>query len=248
MFRFLEREGAEVRVDAIGAWVMYLLFQGRQRASIDRRVGRPARMLSRAALANELRFVRKQLLFTLGERWWAHEYHRVVDALGGQADRLAPQAELARLADPYYHSMTRGGEGHLEVGKTMYYTQHRRCHMVLSLKPFGCLPSTQSDGVQSAVAARLKDLIFLSIETSGDGQLNAYSRVQMALGEAKAAARAEFDAAVSRAGRTLEEMRDYVASHPELRRAGYLVPRAEGVAGTAATFALHLGRLMGRRR
>ena len=38
--------------------------------------------------------------------------------------------------------------------------------MVLSLKPFGCMPSTQSDGVQAAVIAHFPDMIFLPIETS----------------------------------------------------------------------------------
>ena len=59
--------------------------------------------------------------------------------------------------------------------------------MVLSLKPFGCMPSTQSDGVQSAVADQFKDMIYLPIETSGEGEINAHSRVQMALGEAQGA-------------------------------------------------------------
>jgi predicted nucleotide-binding protein (sugar kinase/HSP70/actin superfamily) len=243
MFRFLEREGAEVRVDPIGAWVMYLLYQAKARALIDRRVERPEQALSRAALANELKFARKRLLFSAGEWFWAREYHRIVRAIG-LADPLVSQAELARLAHPFYHSMARGGEGHLEIGKTIYYTMHRRCHMVLSLKPFGCLPSTQSDGAQSAVTARLKDLIFLSIETSGEGELNAHSRVQMALGEAKAAARREFDQALARTGRTLEDIRAFVDRRPELRRSLYRVPRHNGVAGTAANFVLHVTDLM----
>jgi predicted nucleotide-binding protein (sugar kinase/HSP70/actin superfamily) len=248
MFDFLEHEGAEVRVDPIGAWVMYLLHQAKTRALVDRRVGRPERRLSARALTNELKFGGKQLLFSIGEWFWAREYHRVVRALGDVADHLVPQAELARLAHPYYHSMTRGGEGHLEVGKTIYYTTRRKCHMVLSLKPFGCLPSTQSDGAQSAVAARLKDLIFLPIETSGEGELNAHSRVQMALGEAKAVARREFEEALARTGRSLDEIRAYVDAHPELRRPLCRVPPEKGVAGTAANFVLHVARLMGRGR
>src|SRR5205814_4734739 len=53
------------------------------------------------------------------------------------------------------------------------------------LKPFGCMPSTQSDGAQSAVVSNYKDMIYLPVETSGEGEINAHSRVQMALGEAK---------------------------------------------------------------
>jgi predicted nucleotide-binding protein (sugar kinase/HSP70/actin superfamily) len=243
MFRFLEREGAEVRVDPIGGWVAYLLYQAAARAAVERRVARPARLVSSAAIAHELRYARKRLLFSIGEWFWAREYFRVVRTMG-LADPLVPQSELARLAHPFYHSMTRGGEGHLEIGKTIYYSANRKCHMVLSLKPFGCLPSTQSDGAQSAVTARLKDLIFLSIETSGEGELNAHSRVQMALGDAKAAARDEFDRALARTGRSLDDIREYVARHPELRRALYRVPPTRGVAGTAANFVLHVARLM----
>jgi predicted nucleotide-binding protein (sugar kinase/HSP70/actin superfamily) len=244
MFRFLENEGAEVRVDPIGSWVMYLLHQGRQQARVDRRARRPERRWSVAALRNELTFARKQAMFAVGEWFWAREYHRVIRALGDIADPLASQSELARLAHPFYHSMVRGGEGHLEVGKTIYYTTKRRCHMVVSLKPFGCLPSTQSDGAQSAVAARIPDLVFVSIETSGDGELNAHSRVQMALGEAKAAARREFDAALAQTGRSIEEVRAFVAGRPQLRSALYHVPRTAGIAGTAANFVLHVARLM----
>jgi hypothetical protein len=90
------------------------------------------------------------------------------------------------LAHPFYHQLARGGEGYMEVGKNVYYTVNHLCHMVLALKPFGCMPSTQSDGVQSRVVNKFKDMIFLPIETSGEGEVNAHSRVQMALAEAKA--------------------------------------------------------------
>ena len=77
--------------------------------------------------------------------------------------------------------------------------------MVLSLKPFGCMPSTQSDGAQSAVVTQYKDMIYLPIETSGEGEINAHSRVQMALGEAKVKARDEMERALEQTGRTLDE-------------------------------------------
>src|SRR5690606_8912860 len=106
-------------------------------------------------------------------------------ALGGTAHPQVDQRELQRLAHPYYNRKLQGGEGHLEVAKTIYYTAHNLAHMVLSLKPFGCLPSTQSDGAQAAVTAHNPDILFLPIETSGEGDVNAHSRVQMILSEAK---------------------------------------------------------------
>lgn len=248
MFAFLEREGAQVLVDPVGAWVMYLLHQAKTNARIRRRLDaphdRPRGWELHKRLANEVWFRKKWLLLSLGERMWARQYHRVMEALGGLTHHLIPQEELARLAAPYYHPLARGGEGHLEVGKNVYYTTHGLCHMVLSLKPFGCMPSTQSDGAQSAVVNRFPDMIYLPIETSGEGEVNAHSRVQMALGEAKAKARAEFQRALDSTGKRLEDIRAYVAERPFLRRPFYRVPRPQGVAGVAANFIVHVSDLM----
>jgi hypothetical protein len=173
---------------------------------------------------------------------------RLVQALGGVAHGLTDMQELADLAAPYYHRLARGGEGHLEVAKNIHYTVHKKAHMVLSLKPFGCMPSSQSDGVQSAVMNHFKDMIFLPIETSGEGEINAHSRVQMALGEAKAKAKLEFQQALESTGRPLDDVRSFVADHPELRQPFYHVPHRHGITGTAANFVLHVSDLMGRRR
>src|SRR5262245_59374615 len=110
------------------------------------------------------------------------------------------------------------------------------------------MPSSQSDGVQSAVMNHFKDMIFLPIETSGEGEINAHSRVQMALGEAKAKAKAEFQAALDSTGKRLDDLRAYVADHPELRHPFYRVPHRKGVIGTAARFALHVSDLMDGRK
>ncbi|MBV9146824.1 MAG: 2-hydroxyglutaryl-CoA dehydratase, partial [Acidobacteria bacterium] len=153
-----------------------------------------------------------------------------------------------RLAHPFYHQLARGGEGFMEVGKNVYYTVNHLCHMVLALKPFGCMPSTQSDGAQSAVANAFKDMIFLPIETSGEGEINAHSRVQMALGEAKVKARLEFEQALKSTGKSLDEIKSYVADHPELRQLFYPMPHREGVTGMAANFVLHVSDLINGRK
>jgi len=249
IFEFLESEGAELLVDPIGSWVMYLLFQERLTASVRRNVQPPGaggwRRLTRRP-AGELRYNARQLLFTAGERIWTRQYNRIVDALGGLAHRLPSQDELARLAAPFYNPLARGGEGHLEVGKTLYHGLHHHCHMVLSLKPFGCLPSTQSDGTQSAVVAQFPEILFLPIETAGDGEIHARSRVQMVLADAKARARREFDEALLSTGKRLDDIRSFVADHPELRRPLYRVPAHPRVAGMAANLVLHVSALMDR--
>src|SRR5690606_19528811 len=127
----------------------------------------------------------KLMLLNTAGRILRREYERLRQALGGTAHELVDQFELQRLGHPYYNSLAEGGEGHMEVAKNIYYANHELAHMVLSLKPFGCMPSTQSDGAQAAVVSHFPDMIFLPIETSGEGDINAYSRAQMALGEAK---------------------------------------------------------------
>jgi predicted nucleotide-binding protein (sugar kinase/HSP70/actin superfamily) len=248
MFAFLEREGAHVLADAIGNWVTYLMHQAKanahERKGLEAPGSQPAWWQFGERIRRELPYCKKWLLFTLGERIWTRQYSRVVEGLGCVAHPLPPQSELADLAHPFYHSLARGGEGHLEVGKNVYYTVHRLCHMVLALKPFGCMPSSQSDGVQSTVISHYPDMLFLPIETAGEGEVNAHSRVQMALGEAKAKAKAEFENCLETTREKLDDIHGYVLDHPQLRSPLYHVPRREGVAGVAANFVLHVSDLM----
>jgi len=248
MFEFLEREGAQVLVEPIGTWVMYMMYQVKARAAARRSLDAPYQKVKPWELhkmaGNELKFRQKQWMIGVGERVYARQYHRVVEALGNVAHHLIDQKEMADLANPFYNEFARGGEGHLEVGKNAYYTKNRLCHMVLALKPFGCMPSSQSDGVQSAVANHFKEMIFLPIETSGEGEINAHSRVQMALGEAKVKARMEFEQVLESTGKPLDDIKDYVAEHPELRNLFYPVPHRQGITGIAAHFVLHVSDLM----
>jgi predicted nucleotide-binding protein (sugar kinase/HSP70/actin superfamily) len=250
MFEFLEREGAQVLVEPIATWVAYLMYQAKAHARAKWPVTRPHREPKwwelKKQLANQMALRKKLMMIGVGEKMWYHLYHRVIHHLGGITHHLVPQPELAELAHPFYNQFARGGEGHLEVGKNVYYTVHRLCHMVLALKPFGCMPSSQSDGVQSAVINKFKDMIFLPIETSGEGEVNAHSRVQMALGEAKVKAKAEFEDALKSTGKSLSDIKNYIAEHPELRRPFYHVPHREGIAGTAAQFILHVSDQMDR--
>ena len=251
MFSFLEREGAQVMVEPIGTWIMYMLWLAKaqkiHRKDLD--YPKPEWHDPGGWLMRELRFRGKTAGFSFANWFWNHQYRRVIRHLGGLAHPLVHLDELAAHAVPYYNVFARGGEGHMEVAKNIYYTVNKKAHMVLSLKPFGCMPSAQSDGVQSAVMSHFKDMIFLPIETSGEGEINAHSRVQMALGEAKARARLEFQQALEATGKSLDDIRGYVDAHPILRRSLYQVPQRHGITGTAAQFVLHVGDLMdGRAR
>jgi predicted nucleotide-binding protein (sugar kinase/HSP70/actin superfamily) len=253
MFRFLEREGAQLIVEPIGTWIMYMIHQAIQQ-NHDRR-GLPAgkRMPKPWDLKEQWllqkNYYRKLALLKTDEKIFKREYNRVKEALGGIAHGLTDQYELQRVGHPYYNSRAAGGEGHLEVAKNIYYTNKELAHMVLSLKPFGCMPSTQSDGAQSAVVAHYKDMIYLPIETSGEGEVNAHSRVQMALGEARAKAKLEFAECLKQTGLSLQQIQEYVAEHEELQRPMYHVPKRKGVIGLGANFVLDVAdRMRGIRR
>ena len=248
MFPFLEREGAQVLVEPIGTWIMYMIHQAKQantdRAGVSEDEAMPAAWRIDKRMAAELRARKKNAALSLAEAVFTREWNRLREALGSIPHELTDQYELQRIGHPMYNSRAGGGEGHLEVAKNIYYSNKDMCHMVLSLKPFGCMPSTQSDGVQSAVVNQYKDMIYLPVETSGEGEINAHSRVQMALGEAKVKARDEMERALEQTGRTLDEVRAYAEEHPELQDPLYKVPHAKGVIGTAATFVLHVDELM----
>jgi predicted nucleotide-binding protein (sugar kinase/HSP70/actin superfamily) len=182
---------------------------------------------------------KKLAMLTVAEKIFTREYNRIIEALGSLGHHLCDQYELQRLGHPFYNSRAGGGEGHLEVAKNIYYSNKDLCHMVLSLKPFGCMPSTQSDGAQSAVVTKYKDMIFLPIETSGEGDVNAHSRVQMALGEAKVRSKNELNAVLEESGVTLEEVREFAAANPEMQKPMYQFGHRKGVVGVAANFVLH---------
>jgi len=249
MFEFLEKEGAHAQPEAIGTWLAYLMAHARMQLYPKRGMNgnceEPGMLAFGQKFRNELAFQKKHLMLKFGEWFYTRLHHRIAREMGGIAHTLVPQQELAELARPFFKPLARGGEGYLEVGKNIYYHTKKLAHMVLGLKPFGCLPSSQSDGVQSAVIGKHEDMIYLPIETSGEGEVNAHSRVQMALGEAKSKAKAEFQAALASTGKTLDQIRAFASKHPELNRPLYKTPRYPGVAGVAANFILHVNELMG---
>jgi predicted nucleotide-binding protein (sugar kinase/HSP70/actin superfamily) len=250
MFPFLEREGAEVIVEPIGTWIMYMIHQFKQKLRDRKGIEEGGAMPSwskepwhRAKV--EARFRQRTTRMNIAEKIFFREYSKLQHALGaGVLHELVCQYELQRMGHPYYNSRAGGGEGHLEVAKNIYYSSKGIAHMVISLKPFGCMPSTQSDGAQAAVTEHYKDMIYLPIETSGEGEINAHSRVQMALGNARIKAKQEFAESLAKTGRSLDEMKAYVDAHPEMKKALYLVPKRDDVIGKAANFVLHVAERM----
>src|SRR4029079_11256958 len=111
---------------------------------------------------------------------------------------------------------------HGRVGKLIANVIHQKAHMTLSVKPFGCMPSAgDSDGVQSAITEQFPGTIFCPVETSADGRVNFYSRVQMYLFKAKQAAQAEYERALTENGVTREQVKAFLETSPRFRSPFY---------------------------
>jgi len=224
--RWLEEEGAEVIVEPVSTWIEYLIWSSQQGARDRIKVQQGKRWLTfKLAIA--------KVLFE-----FVYDLYRA--ALGFKPDPLPSMKSLAKYAHPYYNTRLRGGEGHLEVGKTIMATLHKKAHLVISVKPFGCMPSTQSDGVQAKVVSDYKDCIFIPIETSGDSEVNVKSRVQMKLYEAKQRALEEFQGVLDQYKLTAYQFKKIVEKFPALSSCMQRLPHR--VVSTSGNFACYVGR------
>jgi predicted nucleotide-binding protein (sugar kinase/HSP70/actin superfamily) len=107
-------------------------------------------------------------------------------------------------------------------------------HMTVSVKPFGCMPSSGvSDGVQTLVQAKWPETLFIPIETTGDQQVNAHSRVQMVLFKARERAKREFAEALEARGMTEDTFKARLAKSRFSKHVLWR-PRAAKATGVAA--------------
>jgi predicted nucleotide-binding protein (sugar kinase/HSP70/actin superfamily) len=235
--RFLEEEGAECDIQIVMAWALYIVwslsYDIRESTMLRRRKGEIDRFEGLAP--------RKGIFFAwLGGRAVKLVFGTFAKLAGLRGYKLPDMSEIADLAHEYYPNQLRGGEGHMEVGKVIQTAKKKKDHMIISVKPFGCMPSSGvSDGVQSLVSARFPEVEFLPIETTGDSAVNAYSRVQMALFRARAKAHAEFEDALKKMGLTAEEAARRAEGRNSLSQA--LHYPAHTVTGTAANAVYELG-------
>jgi hypothetical protein len=180
--------------------------------------------------------------------WIADRLTRIVfqtfaHAGGLYGYHLPDMDKIANVAHGHYNNDLRGGEGHMEVGKLIQNVVMSKAHMTLSVKPFGCMPSAGvSDGVQSLITEKYPGTIFCAVETSGDGRVNFYSRVQMYLFKAKAAAIAELERVCQERGVTVDQVRAYLEAHPRLASGLYKPPHA--AAGSAADVVAQVAPLL----
>ncbi len=227
--RFLEQEGAEVDHQMIINWGLYTLWEveydTRERMRLHRLDPYEQQRIDRSP--------RRTILLTrLAVFFIKRFFYSYARAVGLKNYHLPDMNEIARISHKHYYNELRGGEGHMEIGKVIQTFANRKAHLVISVKPFGCMPSSGvSDGVQSIISSQYPDINFLAIETSGDGAVNVYSRVQMALFKARQKAKEELQEAMRNRRLTEESLQQKLAA--ARYATGIYYPRHR-VAGTAA--------------
>jgi len=213
--RFLEQEGAEADIQLVAAWILYTIWEARH----DTKDRQDLRSMdtSKYGLGGLDGFGIGKKLLLLGAADTAVRvlFQVFAHSLGLTGYKLPNMDTIAEVAHQYYNNDLRGGEGHMEVGKLILNVTHKKAHMTLSVKPFGCMPSAGvSDGVQSAITEKFPGSIYCPVETSGDGRVNFYSRVQMYLFKAKQAAANEYERALEENGVTKAEVEAFLDANP----------------------------------
>lgn len=236
--RFLEQEGAEVEVQSVTAWILFLIWEGRY--DTIKRMKLRGEDAGRKGLQGKNSFLRLRMLGA-ADRVIRLMFQTYAKAIGLRNYHLPDMDEIAEVAHTHYNNSVRGGEGHMEVGKLILNVVKRKVNMTISVKPFGCMPSSGvSDGVQSLIMEKYPDAIFLPIETTGDGAVNVYSRVQMMLFKAKQAAQKEFEEALLQKDTSAEELGSF---HIAWRFSNPLRANRHVVACSAANAVYGLPRL-----
>jgi predicted nucleotide-binding protein (sugar kinase/HSP70/actin superfamily) len=228
--RFLESEGAECDIQFVTNWLLFMLWEGRY----DTKLRAELRGIDEARKGLKNVNIGKKLLgLFVADTAIRAAFHTFGAAIGYRGYHLPDMDVIAKTAHAYYDNNVRGGEGHMEVGKFILNVLHNKAHMTLSVKPFGCMPSSGvSDGVQSLITSKYPQSIFCAIETSGDGKVNVQSRVQMFLFKARLAAQKEYAELLEKLGLTQDDVRAFLEAHPTLASGLRRSPHAG--AGTAA--------------
>jgi predicted nucleotide-binding protein (sugar kinase/HSP70/actin superfamily) len=222
--KFLEQEGAECDIQLVTAWLLFMVWESRW--DTERRAGLRAVDEGRKGLGKV--DVRKKLVtLAVAEKVVRATFQAFAHTMGLYDYHLPDMNLIADTAKAHYANELRGGEGHMEVGKLILNVTHKKATMTLSVKPFGCMPSSGvSDGVQSIITEKYPETIFLPIETSGDGAVNVQSRVQMMLFKARLAAQAEVEETCKKHDVSLDDVRRYIAKSPRLRSTLKRAPHA----------------------
>lgn len=241
--KFLETEGSENDIQLTTAWLLYNIWE----VARDTRERENLRAADGGIYGleglDEWGVTKRLAMMRLAETGLRVGFNVFAWPLGLYGYHLPDMDKVAEVAHGHYSNDLRGGEGHMEVGKLILNVVNKKANITVSVKPFGCMPSSGvSDGVQSLVTARYPGTIYCAVETSGDGATNFYSRVQMYMFKARAAAENDLQKALEETGLTLEQVRDFLAQNPKY--AGFTYYPEHIVASTAANVVYEVAPLI----
>ena len=239
MQRFLESEGAEVDIQTVTQWIAYMVWEA-HRDTTHRETLRQADQARKGLTGKDP--WKQRLMLRVADKALRGLFQGLANTVGLHAYPIPDIQTLADLSADFYNHDVRGGEAFLEVGKLISNVVKQKVTMTISIKPFGCMPSSGvSDGVQSAIIELYPEAIFLPVETTGDGAVNAYSRVQMMLFKARQAAERELGEVLEAYGMSRDEVARAAARLPLVNRALFKAPHRWG--STAADTAELVGTL-----
>lgn len=230
--RFIEKEGGEADIQLTTAWLLYNIWE----VARDTRERQDLRSYDGGQYGlngmDGFDVAKRLATMRLAELGLRVGFQAFALPLGLYDYHLPDMDDVAEVAKDYYNNDLRGGEGHMEVGKLILNVVKSKAHITVSVKPFGCMPSSGvSDGVQSLITSKFPGTIFCAVETSGDGATNFYSRVQMYMFKARIAAEEEYKRALAETGVSEQQVRDFLATHPRFASALHKPPhRANGTA------------------
>ncbi len=223
LHRFLEAEGAECIPQPVMNRLMLSIWEA------ERKLHKKEALTVESSKKVDFSNVKSRIMIKLAKAAVKTHFTLYAKAIGLHDYEIPNMEKLAALSEAYYTLDCEGGEGHLEVAHLIESVKDNLSHLTISVKPFGCMPSSAvSDGVQSLVTSHFPEANFLSVETSGEGAANFYSRVQMALFKAKQSAKEEFEALT-------------VPKHVPEKVNNYLYQPHNSMAGSAAKLVESLG-------
>jgi predicted nucleotide-binding protein (sugar kinase/HSP70/actin superfamily) len=239
--RFIESEGGENDIQTLVNWLLYTLWEMRHDTEL--------RMTLRAEDKSYYGLEGSDVGYKMAGVWLGELALRATFATfcgvaGLRGHKLPDMDEIAKVGHSFYNNELRGGEGHMEVAKLVLNVAKQKANMTLSVKPFGCMPSSGvSDGIQTVITELHPDAIYCPVETSGDGAVNFYSRVQMYMFKARERARKEHQEALDQHGITEEQAREFLRGS-RYGRSLYKAPHIK--AGTSADLIHQIGPLVGK--
>ena len=240
---FIESEGGENDIQTLVNWLLYTLWEMRH----DTELRMTLRKEEKSYYGLEgVDVGYKMAGVWLGELALRGTFYTFCRVAGLRGNRLPDMDEIAKVGHSFYNNELRGGEGHMEVAKLVLNVAKQKATMTLSVKPFGCMPSSGvSDGIQTVITELHPDAIYCPVETSGDGAVNFYSRVQMYMFKARERARKEHQEALDKYGITEEQAREFLKGS-RYSKTFYKAPHV--VAGTSADLIHEIGPLIGKGR